>query len=142
MWRKTVVKRASKYWPKSSDRLDTAIHVINDHEGIEEPNLNDRMELVKKLHAYASDLHTPMELFGFLKSVKDETEHQWLCSQFVKGKKTAGKDKIGLGRNQFFDYLAIFNGDDVSAIEEAKEELTTVELNMVESGLKNYKSTN
>lgn len=33
MAKKTVVKRASKYWPKS-ERLDRAIQVLNDEEGI------------------------------------------------------------------------------------------------------------
>jgi recombination protein RecT len=35
MWRKTVVKRAHKYWPKS-DRMNTAIDVLNQHEGFRE----------------------------------------------------------------------------------------------------------
>lgn len=34
MTRKTVVKRASKYWPKV-DRLNMAIDAVNEHEGIE-----------------------------------------------------------------------------------------------------------
>lgn len=34
MWRKTVVKRGSKYWPKSGSRLDSAIEVLNQHEGL------------------------------------------------------------------------------------------------------------
>lgn len=33
MARKTIVKRASKYWPRA-DRLDNAIHVLNEDEGI------------------------------------------------------------------------------------------------------------
>lgn len=33
MARKTIVKRASKYWPRA-ERLDNAIHVINEDEGI------------------------------------------------------------------------------------------------------------
>lgn len=33
MMKKTVIKRASKLWPKS-ERLDTAVHVLNEHEGI------------------------------------------------------------------------------------------------------------
>lgn len=37
MLKKTVIKRASKLWPKS-ERLDTAVHVINEHEGIEFDN--------------------------------------------------------------------------------------------------------
>tara|TARA_R110000765_G_scaffold112073_1_gene204067 strand:+ start:505 stop:1374 length:870 start_codon:yes stop_codon:yes gene_type:complete len=35
MMRKTVVKRASKYWPKV-ERLSTAIETLNAHEGLEE----------------------------------------------------------------------------------------------------------
>jgi recombination protein RecT len=34
MYKKTVIKRASKLWPKS-ERLDTAVQVLNEHEGIE-----------------------------------------------------------------------------------------------------------
>ncbi len=33
MARKTIVKRASKYWPRA-DRLDNAIHVLNEDEGV------------------------------------------------------------------------------------------------------------
>lgn len=33
MARKTIVKRASKYWPRA-ERLDNAIHVLNEDEGI------------------------------------------------------------------------------------------------------------
>jgi recombination protein RecT len=34
MLKKTVIKRASKLWPKS-ERLDTAVQVLNEHEGID-----------------------------------------------------------------------------------------------------------
>ena len=34
MMKKTIIKRASKLWPKS-ERLDTAVHVLNEHEGID-----------------------------------------------------------------------------------------------------------
>jgi recombination protein RecT len=34
MLKKTVIKRASKLWPKS-ERLDTAVEVLNQHEGID-----------------------------------------------------------------------------------------------------------
>lgn len=37
MYKKTVVKRASKLWPKS-ERLDTAVEVLNQHEGIDFSN--------------------------------------------------------------------------------------------------------
>ncbi len=37
MMKKTVIKRASKLWPKS-ERLDTAVQVLNEHEGIDFKN--------------------------------------------------------------------------------------------------------
>lgn len=44
MARKTIVKRASKYWPRA-DRLDNAIHVINEDEGIhQEPVMAHKSE--------------------------------------------------------------------------------------------------
>ncbi len=44
MARKTIVKRASKYWPRA-ERLDNAIHVINEDEGIhQEPVMGHKSE--------------------------------------------------------------------------------------------------
>ncbi|MDU4001399.1 recombinase RecT [Pluralibacter gergoviae] len=44
MARKTIVKRASKYWPKSQ-RLDNAIHLLNEDEGVfQEPVMPHRSE--------------------------------------------------------------------------------------------------
>lgn len=44
MARKTIVKRASKYWPRA-ERLDNAIHVINEDEGIyQEPVMGHKPE--------------------------------------------------------------------------------------------------
>jgi len=41
MVKKTVIKRGSKIWPRSDKRLDTAIEVVNEHEGIEfKPEIN------------------------------------------------------------------------------------------------------
>jgi phage RecT family recombinase len=136
MWRKTVVKRASKYWPKSSGRLDTAIHVINEHEGLEN-NDEENVTLVKKLQMYGSDEFTPIELFGFTESVraKSDKQHQWLCSQFEKGKKSAGSKKIGDGRRMFFEYIEIFKAGDETQILECKEELSELELTMLQKHL-------
>ena len=133
MWRKSVVKRASKYWPKSGDRFDKAVHVINEHEGIEN-NDSEKVDLVNKLNMYNSDSHTPIELFGFVESVRAKSDelHQWLCGQFIKGKKSSGSKKIGEGRSQFFDYLEIFKGGDESEIAECKDELTPLELKLIE----------
>ncbi|MGA4647819.1 recombinase RecT [Citrobacter portucalensis] len=44
MARKTIVKRASKYWPRA-ERLDNAIHVINEDEGVfQEPVMAHKSE--------------------------------------------------------------------------------------------------
>lgn len=44
MARKTIVKRASKYWPRA-ERLDNAIHVINEDEGVfQEPVMPHKSE--------------------------------------------------------------------------------------------------
>lgn len=44
MARKTIVKRASKYWPRA-ERLDNAIHVINEDEGLyQEPVMPHKSE--------------------------------------------------------------------------------------------------
>ena len=44
MARKTIVKRASKYWPRA-ERLDNAIHVINEDEGVfQEPVMQHKPE--------------------------------------------------------------------------------------------------
>lgn len=44
MARKTIVKRASKYWPRE-ERLDNAIHVLNEDEGVfQEPVMSHKSE--------------------------------------------------------------------------------------------------
>lgn len=44
MARKTIVKRASKYWPRA-ERLDNAIHVLNEDEGVfQEPVMPHKSE--------------------------------------------------------------------------------------------------
>ena len=137
MWRKTVVKRASKYWPKSSDRLDKAVDVINEHEGLEkQPEID--IDNINKLHEYVTDAHTPMELFGFLESVrhKDEQAYIELYNRFPPGQKVSGKKKLNEGKSQFYDYLEIFKDGEELAIDEAKQELTEIELAMIEKALK------
>jgi len=57
MARKTIVKRASKYWPRS-DRLDGAIHVLNEEEGI---------------HQAPEMAHTPQEV---IESTEAEQKQQ------------------------------------------------------------------
>ncbi len=49
MWKKAVIKRASKTWPKSErsmGRLEEAIHVINEHDGLQEEYINGNYQTV------------------------------------------------------------------------------------------------
>ena len=45
MAKKTIIKRAQKMWPKGSDnRLETAIHHLNEHEGLEKTESVDSVQ--------------------------------------------------------------------------------------------------
>jgi recombination protein RecT len=74
MLKKTVIKRASKLWPKS-ERLDTAVNVLNEHEGIDFNSNRPHMD------ATTSDLpddKTFKNIRDLLK-VKGRTEEQLLA---------------------------------------------------------------
>jgi len=56
MARKTVVKRAYKYWPKA-DAVGEAIAVINEHEGIDFDNMKEVIPTERTpSHAYAANI--------------------------------------------------------------------------------------
>ena len=76
MAKKTVVKRASKLWPKTdkSQRLDQAIHIINAHEGIdfqaqEKKALEEKKEIAKSL---VEDRRKAYEIIEQIKNVSSE----------------------------------------------------------------------
>lgn len=131
MWRKSVVKRASKYWPKVSDRFREAVDVINQHEGLENQD-EEKADAVKKLHDISAN-GSPVELWYFLERYrrKDEEFYLWLYRQFPDGKKVEYKKKFEEGQSMVYDYISIFEGDDESAIEEAKEELNDREIKII-----------
>ncbi|MEN4908942.1 recombinase RecT [Rahnella bonaserana] len=70
MAKKTVVKRASKYWPKA-ERLDHAIQVVNDEEGIfiEPVMAHTPEEIVQEQEAQRKE-----ELFKKVSTLCDEME--------------------------------------------------------------------
>lgn len=131
MWRKTVVKRASKYWPKVGESFREAVEVINEHEGIDNQDA-ERADAVKKLHEIASN-GSPVELWYFLERYrrKDEELYLWLYRQFPAGKKVEYKKKFEDGQKMVSDYIDIFNSEDEAAIEEAKDELNERELKII-----------
>jgi len=48
MWKKAVIKRASKTWPKTerSDRFDNAVHILNESEGLKDKYLSSGHAMV------------------------------------------------------------------------------------------------
>ena len=137
MWRKTVVKRASKYWPKSStekgNRLDSAIHVINEHEGLEDPY----KEITDKFLSLWEDGATDLVLYGYVSQWPHESEEvQAIYRCFPKGHKGKINEKIKEGKKELFAYIDVFSGDDEHAIEECKAELSEIELKIIDKALK------
>ncbi len=96
MMRKTVVKRASKYWP-SCERLRTAVDVINEHEGIEtehekEEAANDqRSEDIETLMAMLNK-GDYFNFFPFLQTREEITQSRFYAS-FPKGEVSSLKEK-------------------------------------------------
>jgi len=138
MWRKSVVKRASKYWPKTSanstgNRLDTAIHVINEHEGLE----TEQEKHLKKLIELYEGNAEPLVLWGFMDQFReDERLSSWLYKNFPKGHKGKIAAILKDGMKLFFQYKDIFQTGDDLAIEEVKAELTDLELQIIDKGTK------
>lgn len=138
MWRKTVVKRASKYWPKSSSRLDAAIHTLNEHEGIVESVISDEWLSVKDKMLSLAESGTDIELSGFIDAhMVDFSEPNnnelvnWLHSQWPKGSKTRNAARIREGRNQINLYIDIFKRNEESEIKESLEEMSDLEVRVV-----------
>lgn len=97
MTRKTVVKRAYKYWPKC-DQLSKAIDVINEHEGIvfekevyEAPVNDEQKETYHRLISEGKDF----EFYEFCLSLTEDEENA-LYNSFEKGEKVKNKDKADL----------------------------------------------
>ena len=137
MWRKSVVKRASKYWPKSNsekgNRLDSAIEVINAHEGLED----SYKPLVEKLMELYEKDSSPLVIWGYLQQWPHESEEvQYIYKNIPKGFKGKVADKITEGRKLFFEYKNIFESGDQSSIDECKEELSEIELKIIDKAIR------
>lgn len=80
MARKTIVKRASKYWPRA-DRMDRATDMLNEHEGIftepvmgyvpEEKVVQDERQREQEFNAKVSELCDKMPLCETMGELKD-----------------------------------------------------------------------
>lgn len=133
MWRKSAVKRASKYWPKSNNnssgnRLDTAIHVINEHEGLE----CERDVALKNIVDMYESNESPLVMYDYAANMDlNDHDKQWVYANFPKGHKT----KIGAllvdGRNSYFEYKRIMTEESEEYINECLSELSEKESQIV-----------
>lgn len=134
MARKTVVKRASKYWP-TIDRLNKAIHHLNtdNNEGLEDAN-KEYSDTFNKLY---DENREPLVLWGYIEQFRDNEElSQYIYRNFPKGHKTKIAAILKEARDIFFQYKAIFENGDEFAIEEAKAELSESELKIINDGIR------
>jgi len=139
MARKTVVKRAAKYWP-AIERLNNAIHHLNtdNNEGLEDT----RKEYSEKFNSLYDEGSEPLVLWGYIEQYREEDEvSQYIYRNFPKGQKTKVAAKLKDGRDLFFSYKKIFEGDDQLAIDEARAELSEIEMRVINAGI-NARLTN
>lgn len=133
MARKTVVKRAAKYWP-TIERLDNAIHHLNtdNNEGLED----ERKEYSDKFNSLYDNNSEPLVLWGYIEQYREDDEiSQYIYRNFPKGHKTKVAAILKDARDMFFQYKAIFEGTDEVAIEEANNELSEIEIRIIQAGI-------
>jgi len=93
MAKKTLVKRASKSWPQSAgrDRMDTAVHVLNQHEGFEEEETVDHDKITEFLNLVATG--TDMDVLHFMASASDQLQAE-CYNAAPKGEKMKFKERV------------------------------------------------
>jgi len=141
MAKKTLVKRASKSWPQSSgrSRIDTAIHVINQHEGLDEAPPVDEEKVQEFLKLVAQG--DPLPILCFSRTLTEE-ESAAVFNSAPRGEKTAFKDRVRKLEREAHDILDNYAHDiteaceagDVAAVQ-LYEELTDMERGLVDDRL-------
>ena len=140
MCKKTLVKRASKSWPQSTnhERFAKAVQVINEHEGLQ--YTAQELENFRSLISNKNGLG----LVAFMADA-DEEKQTALFNSFEKGTISANKqlvrDLCQEGRVQAEEYsaniqLAVENND-LMAIEQIKEELDSSDIEFIKKRLTN-----
>lgn len=90
MAKKTLVKRASKSWPQSA-RVDTAVHVLNAHEGLDDRAPVDESKIHRFMDLVAGG--NPIELLAYTATLSDD-EYAECFNAAPKGEKTKLKDRV------------------------------------------------
>jgi phage RecT family recombinase len=141
MAKKTLVKRASKSWPQSAgrDRIDNAIQVLNQHEGIQEAEPVDEAKVSEFMQILATG--TSVQLLAFMAASSDEEQATYFNAA-PQGEKTKLKErvraKIAEANAQIADYCTQITeqaeASDPSAIA-LYEEMDDCERGIVDSRL-------
>ena len=132
MIKKTVVKQASKYWPKV-DRMHQAIEVLNTESGegieFESENRGYTDKQAEKFRYYLSE-GSDIEFFGYFNLMPVGVSDS-LYSSFPSGEKVRGKklvtEKSEAGRKEIMRLIAMAESDDEETREGALEGLSDIE---------------
>jgi len=122
MWKKAVIKRASKSWPKTerSERLQQAIEVVNEHQGIEFQQHYTPEQFSYYQNTIKGD-GLPLEHFIFIRTMDIETSnslshtHISSIAKGAKGQPGRGAERerileiFNKGQSQYFDIVTILN---------------------------------
>lgn len=100
----------------------------------------DRTEEMKaksdKFNSLYDEGKPPLVLWGYIDQFKDDEEFsQYIYKNFPKNNKTKVSDMLRDGRVMFFEYKEILESGDEMAIEQAKEELSELELQIINKGI-------
>lgn len=138
MAKKTVVKRASKSWPQSNgrERMDRAIEVLNEHEGLE---VDDSAKSVAYLQAspdqskaFHALLQGDSSAFAAWFTMLDAEIQTSLYNDFPKGEITKGKQLVQAKQKEGLAalnaMLEIIEGLDPQPITDFAEDLCAYEI--------------
>ena len=131
MMRKTVVKRAAKYWPTPKGEMNSvskAIDVINEHEGLEEIETYTEEEKNNFDRMIRDEL--TFSLCAFMASCEEEKQTA-LFNSFPKGKISSGKKKVR-------ELSAIGYQEWTAFAQEIREYISSEDVNSLKSELEGF----
>jgi recombination protein RecT len=143
MWKKTVIKRASKTWPKTDVKgagaLSQAIDVINQHEGLQEEYGAVSTE-ASDYYAQLIDKKDGMGLYVFFMNLEIEQQVKIAIEYVNLNAEPRGKGKLKAeikalrekGQSMVFDYRDTINeSTDQVEMNELVSELSDAEFNYI-----------
>ena len=145
MWKKVIIKRESKSWPKTerSDRLQVALDVVNEHDGVQFQPQHSPEQYSYFLSLIELDNEQPLSYYLFIRSLPIE-EHQILIkrhrAKFEHGTKKVEDERLGkifsAGQDAYGGLILLIDDqNDDDAVTEAIGELTVDEFEFLRGDL-------